>query len=998
MNGNGARTTDPRLSITPADWQALSPLLDEALCLPEGERLAWVDSLAGDAAGQRDLLKQLLATDTAKSALSLDTLPRILDGAAGPLRDFARGDVVGEYRLISELGVGGMGAVWLAERVDGTLRRRVAIKLPHKAWAGGLADRMLREREILSGLEHPHIARLYEAGVDAQGRPYLAIEYVEGQPIDVYAHERHLSVQQRVDLLLQVCDAVSYAHSRLVIHRNLKPANILVTGNGQVRLLDFGIAKLMEDGAARETQLTQLSGRALSPEYASPEQIRGEAIGTASDVYSLGVVAFEVLSGAKPYRLKRGSYAELEEAIASIDPPLASEATADAAMKRLLRGDLDAILNKALKKLPVERYGTAELLADDLRRYLAGEPVRAVPDSLAYRWSKFVRRRKLESGIVLAVGAGIVGGAYAQVAVTVALGAGLGLALWQRHMAQGQRRAAEDSARSAAASRDFLLSVFAAADLQGGSSRDTRLQDLLLRAARKAEIDLQDQPVLAAETMASIAYSMLGHGMSEEALPFAKRAVELCERHGAALPVLERAREVLGEALFETGDYVSAGRLWESLLRRASIRKHVRGQIEALSWLALVGHRTGSQEQALKRSAEAVALIPGIEEPETRQSRLVAAEALNTRASMANQAGLFDEALDAAKACVERVQSDEAKTPLALSMRILEGLLLARTGHPVDGVRVLEEAVEVIRATVGEAHTLIPSSLNYLGFARRLAGDNLGALPALEEAAGLYKDPVMHTVACTSVAKALCGAGRYADALETIEQAERVAAAQSAASVEHDARSIRGAALAHLGRLKAADDAFAHVDEDLLTPPARRAHQGRVASLRLMQGRLNEAWAIEEQIEASTDPRRKTHLEEVTRQVLLARARIAAGRLDDAGERDLCAALEKLESAQSMPSHERALGWALKGQCLLARADRHKALESLQRADELWSARGGLDWEAAHTAALLSIASRHLGDEVQAEHHAASARRALRPEVPFDLEILKMLSDSDRPR
>ncbi|MCA3220243.1 MAG: protein kinase [Burkholderiales bacterium] len=383
----------------------------------------------------------------------LATLPRLTrlspGSDRGPLTELAAGESIGPYRLLSELGAGGMGAVWLAERSDGQLKRKVALKLPRLVWAKGLAERMARERDILATLEHPNIARLYDAGVDQHGRPYLALEYVEGQPIDVYAKERGLSVRQKLDLLLQVCSAVAFAHSRLVVHRDLKPSNILVTSDGQVRLLDFGIAKLMEGDSAKETQLTQLAGRALTLDYASPEQIKGEPIGTASDVYSLGVVAYELLTGAKPYKLKRGSAGEMEDAIASIDAPAASTNSSDAATSAQLRGDLDAVLNKALKKLPAERYGTVDGLAADLRGYLAGDAVSARPDSTAYRVRSWVDRHRLETAIAVAVALALLAGAYAQVAVALALGVGMAVALWQRNQALRSARRAEEQAAEA---------------------------------------------------------------------------------------------------------------------------------------------------------------------------------------------------------------------------------------------------------------------------------------------------------------------------------------------------------------------------------------------------------------------------------------------------------------------------------------------------------------------------------------------------------------------
>lgn len=380
--------------LTAASWQAFSRLLDEALERPAGERLTWLEALGAEHEALKPALRAvLLRSAGVETAQWLNTLPHTA-GAAGLAEesDLRADALVGPYRLLREIGTGGMGAVWLAERADGSLKRQVALKLPRAMWSPGLAQRMARERDILAALEHPNIARLYDAGTDAQGRPFLALEYVEGEPIDAYCRQRSLNLKARLQLLLRVAHAVAFAHSRLVVHRDLKPSNILVTAAGQVRLLDFGVAKLMEGDSAQETQLTQLAGRALTLDYASPEQIRGEPIGTASDVYSLGVVAYELLAGARPYKLKRGSAAELEGAIAAVDAPLASAVATDAAARKELKGDLDAILNKALKKNPEERYATVDAFAQDIERYLAGQRVIARPDSLAYRLTRFAKR------------------------------------------------------------------------------------------------------------------------------------------------------------------------------------------------------------------------------------------------------------------------------------------------------------------------------------------------------------------------------------------------------------------------------------------------------------------------------------------------------------------------------------------------------------------------------------------------------------------------------
>jgi eukaryotic-like serine/threonine-protein kinase len=366
--------------------------------------------------------------------------------------------------------------VWLAERADGQLKRSVALKLPLVSWAPGLAERLQRERDILAALDHPHIARLYDAGLDALGRPWLALEYVQGRPIDAFVRERGLSTREVLALLVQVCDALAHAHGRLVIHRDIKPSNVLVTEDGQVRLLDFGIAKLLEGERAEATALTRHAGAAMTPDYASPEQVRGEPLGTASDVYSLGVLAFELLTGRRPYTLARGSLGELEEAIAAADVPRASDVAERPAARRALRGDLDAVVHKALQKKPADRYAGPQALADDIERHLQGLPVLAQPDSRWYRLGKFARRHRAPlAGVAL---------------VIVALGGGLGVALWQAERAERQ-------AERATAAQAFLADIFRTnSDAQPDplKARNTTARELLDIGAKRIEQNLQADP------------------------------------------------------------------------------------------------------------------------------------------------------------------------------------------------------------------------------------------------------------------------------------------------------------------------------------------------------------------------------------------------------------------------------------------------------------------------------------------------------------------------
>jgi eukaryotic-like serine/threonine-protein kinase len=418
-----------------------------------------------------------------------------------------------------------MSSVWLAERTDGQLKRPVALKLPHLSWSGGWAERMARERDILATLVHPHIARLYDAGVDQAGRPWLALEIVEGQPLDRHCQQQRLTVRARIELLLQACDAVAYAHSRLVIHRDLKPGNLLVTAEGRLLLLDFGIAKLLAEGEAATdaTQLTREHGRAMTLAYASPEQVRAEPLSTASDQYSLAVVAFELLCGQRPYRLQQGTPMELERAVLEAPVPPASRIASDPETARQLRGDVDAILHRALKKDPAERYPTVAAFADDLRRHLADQPVLAQPDGLRYRAAKFVRRYRLQLAGAAVVSASLIGGTA--------------LALWQAQEARAQAKLAQQEAATAKAVQAFMQGVFRANSINQSDpvrARDTTARELLDRGAERIEADLAAAPAARLELHQTLG-AMYDHmGLPQQALHHLRQRAALAEQlHGA---------------------------------------------------------------------------------------------------------------------------------------------------------------------------------------------------------------------------------------------------------------------------------------------------------------------------------------------------------------------------------------------------------------------------------------------------------------------------------
>jgi serine/threonine protein kinase len=397
--------------LSPDQWLALSPRLDEALGMTDEERSTWFCTLRDEDPILARQLEILLQEHRELSEEGfLDARPVELPGAPG-----LAGQTFGVYKLVSEIGHGGMGTVWLAERSDGRFERRVAVKFLNIALMGkGGEERFKREGRILGRLTHPHIAELIDAGVSLAGQPFLVLEYVEGDHIDRYCDQNKLDVRARVRLFLDALRAVAQAHTNLIVHRDLKPSNILVRTDGQAKLVDFGIAKLLEgEGQTRESPLTLEGERALTPEYAAPEQLKGETVTAATDVYASGVLLYVLLTGQHPAGAGLHTPAGLVKAILDTEPLCLSEIvaptqttaeTADANAKRrsttpdklarLLRGDLDTIVAKALKKNPRERYASIKAFADDLQRYLRNEPISARPDAIAYRTGKFVRRHR----------------------------------------------------------------------------------------------------------------------------------------------------------------------------------------------------------------------------------------------------------------------------------------------------------------------------------------------------------------------------------------------------------------------------------------------------------------------------------------------------------------------------------------------------------------------------------------------------------------------------
>lgn len=539
-------------------WPLLSRYLDEALTLPTEARASWLEALRSKDSAVADHLQELLREHEAVQRNSfLEAGPPLL----ATLKSGLRGQIVGAYRLISQVGQGGMGAVWLAERCDGRFERKAAVKFLNTALMGPVGEeRFKREGAFLGRLSHPNIAELLDAGVNSTGQPYIILEYVEGELIDSYCDSRNLDVAGRVQLFLDVLGAVAHAHANLIVHRDIKPSNVLVSKTGQVKLLDFGVAKLLaSDESSAATLLTVEGGGALTPQFAAPEQVAGGAVTTATDVYALGVLLYVLLSGQHPAGPGPHSAAELVKAIVDTEPPLPSDAlignetnfvaarrsTPPDKLRRQLRGDLDTIVGKALKKNPQERYGSVTALADDLRRYLKNETITARPDSITYRAAKFARRNRTP----VAVAAGFL----------ILL---VGFAAMQTVQVRRITRERDRADRVA----KFVIGLFKVSDPNERVGSTVTAREVLDKAANDIDAGLTTDPDLQSRMMRVMGRAYLNLGLFSRAKVLFERSLQfdgaVDQRDGETL----RAMHDLAWALMQEGQLAEAENLERKLL------------------------------------------------------------------------------------------------------------------------------------------------------------------------------------------------------------------------------------------------------------------------------------------------------------------------------------------------------------------------------------------------------------------------------------------------
>lgn len=699
----------------PYRFAAARPRFEEIAELTPEDRAAALAELAATDPGLAEAVRELLAADAAAGEryledgvggfapslvnAALETSAPGTGGAAG-----APGDRIGPYRLRALLGRGGMGEVWEAERADGHFEKRVALKLLKRGLdSEGMLRRFLRERQILARLEHPNIARLLDGGVAPDGRPYLVLELVEGEPIHTWCARVAADLPTRLRLILAVAEAVDLAHRNLVVHRDLKPSNLLVDASGCVKLLDFGIAKILaaepdeasapDEGASRpDLEATRLEDRALTPAYAAPEQILGEPPTTATDVYSLGVVLYELLAGRLPHARSTTSIAglarDLERETLTRPSRVAAERN-EMRRARALAGDLDTITLKALAHDPARRYGSIAAFADDLRRYLDGRPVRARPDSRLYRLRKFARRHR-----VAVLAAALVAGS---------LVAGLQAALWQSRRATANAAAAAANAQRAERVKEFLIGLFEAADPeQSGGNLPAR--ELIEQAGKRLESELTGEPLIRADLLEAVARIDRSLGLLDPAAALAEKALAI---RSAALPAddpaVAAARATLGVV------QVYQGKLDSALAELSGALASLEASEPADSLLLARVRSDYANVLFWKgRAGESEALQRQVWETHVRT---LGADNLQTAVHQRNLAVVLDD--------LERV--DEAETAYRASQTVIEQLL--GDDHPNTAASYLNLAVllDMRRGKYEEAEELYRRAL---AIRRAKLGDN----------------------------------------------------------------------------------------------------------------------------------------------------------------------------------------------------------------------------------------------------------------------------------
>ena len=685
--------------MTPEQWQTISAYLDQAFELQEPERARWLSRLLLSDPINAEVVSRLLAEGKEEEFSQFLAHP-----APTPFDDIQHttliGRQVGPYVIESELGRGGMGSVWRARRADGRFEGKVAIKFVHAAWIGRIGEqRFLTEGKLLGRLDHPNIARLLDAGVLDATQPYLVLEYVDGVQIDAHCERAALGMEARIRLFLNVLDAVAHAHSNLIVHRDLKPSNIFVTTDGTVKLLDFGIAKLLDEGGGSVPATQSIAG-ALTPQYAAPEQLLGKPVTTATDTYALGIVLYLLLSGSHPFAERAGSQVELIRAATGAGPRLASNVARLATIsRRALHGDVDNILHKSLKNDPLERYASASVLAEDLRRFLDHMPVTARPDSLGYRTGKFLRRHR-------------VGVALSSMTLTAVL-AGLVGTVWQARRADvnaeataRQREQALEQLAYAEAANDFLGSL-----MRQGADHPFTTPELLARGEQLVGLQFSSEPGLRAHmlmTLGDMYAEIQDQPHAQALLVAARQAAQLSGDTSLQIQAdCDLGLEYGDQHLFEKS---------LPLLDAAIARARAAAAADSGVLATCLDER--SEVRAAQRDlepalADARAALDLLGTPRPGQ-RL---HAVSARASIASVYGLMGREADAVReyrlALADLNRLGRGRTETAIHYYNQLAVYLSRAGQWLPSAEVYEQGIAAARAVAGGAEIEPTVVMNY---------------------------------------------------------------------------------------------------------------------------------------------------------------------------------------------------------------------------------------------------------------------------------------------
>ena len=736
--------------IPRARWQQIQSLFEQLIDAGAGEREVHLARACGDDMELRSSVESLIESAGRREDPLLQAIGQAAESLLEDHQDRLIGTRIGPYRVVSILGHGGMSTVYRGERDDSQYKQTVAIKvLQHATLHPRLRSRLHSERHILATLDHPSIARLIDSGDLEDGTPYLVMEHVDGESIESYCDGRTLFVRERVELFVQVCAAVQYAHRNLVVHRDIKASNIFVTEEGVPKLLDFGIAKLLAPESLSHTlPVTRLQERILTPENAAPEQVLGRPITTATDIYALGVLLYQLLTGRSPYRLLSYSQLQLERAICMDDPvrpsqmvisKLTGEKDADRSrisdrrglspqrLRARLSGDLDAIVAMAMRKEPDRRYPSVEALADDLNRHLLGRPVRARQGDWRYNTAKFMRRHLLAVGSV--------------VAVFVGLALFAGVMLWENHRIELARDATAQERDRAQQVSAFLVDVFSQADPFNAQGREPTAKDLLDRGAAKISGNSSLQPEVRAQLLESIGLAYRRQGLSERAIPLFEQAVAIRRQerpldNGRIAVALAN----LARALTDAGHFISA----EAYLQQAVALSENGGEplrIETADILVQFGDFSIEAKSDPARAAQLFGKALDIYRTRIGNQNLRVASTLNGLTAAAVWMDDYPlaehyqrEALSIFQETVSRNHPDNAVALATL------GSILTQRGKYAEAEQILNEALQIESNVFGVDNPRIAAIEEDLGVLYDREGDMPRAIAATQTALKITRD------------------------------------------------------------------------------------------------------------------------------------------------------------------------------------------------------------------------------------------------------------------